>query len=332
MSKRFGGRFSPDSLLKNNLPGQPPRPVLPPTPRHPHEGRPKWITLAATPFLLGAFFQGATGMVTDLAAFGLVASGMWMTREGLVAQATFEARRIARRPAIPRKLFGGVLAGLGIGLGAAEPGVWAEAGMIGAAGLALHQLSFGLDPWRDKGREDVDTFQQDRAQRMIEEAEGHLTQMREAILRTGDRRLEARVGMFEASVRHLFDRVRDNPGGLTSARRYLGVYLAGARDATIRFADLYVQTQDSTARATYESFLNDLEKDFIARADRLLDGDREALDIEMSVLRERLGREGLTGAATRVSAEDRPALQSQEAQTLDELLSTPLPGQKIPRA
>ncbi|TJZ86709.1 5-bromo-4-chloroindolyl phosphate hydrolysis family protein [Paracoccus hibiscisoli] len=322
MSNRFGGRFSPGTRTQ---------PALPPTPRHPHEGRPKWITLAATPFLLGAFFQGAAGMVTDLAAFGLVASGMWMTREGLVAQATFQARRIAKRPAIPRKLFGGVLAGLGLGLGAAEPGIWAEAGLIGAAGLALHQISFGLDPWRDKTAAGVDSFQQDRAQRMIDEAEGHLEQMRAAITRTGDRRLEARVAMFDASVRHLFDRVRDNPGGLSSARRYLGVYLMGARDATMRFADLYALTQDQTARADYESFLDDLEKDFIARADRLLDGDRDALDIEMSVLRDRLAREGLTGAATRVDPADRPALQSAEAQTLDDLLRTPFPGQKVPR-
>lgn len=327
MAKRITGRFSPDSLLQNNLP----RTALPPTPRHPHEGRPKWITLAASPFLLGAFFQGAGGMVTDLAAFGLVASGMWMTREGLVAQAAYQARRVAKRPAIPRKLFGGVLAGLGLGLGAAEPGVWAEAGLIGAAGLALHQISFGLDPWRDKGAAGVDSFQQDRAQRMIDEAEGHLDQMREAITRTGDRRLEARVAMFDASVRHLFDRVRDNPGGLSSARRYLGVYLMGARDATIRFADLYALTQDQKARADYESFLDDLEKDFIARADRLLDGDRDALDIEMSVLRDRLAREGLTGAATRLDPADRPALQSAEAQTLDDLLRTPFPGQQVPR-
>ncbi|QBX33739.1 hypothetical protein E4191_02645 [Paracoccus liaowanqingii] len=331
MGKRITGRFSPDSLLKNNLPDGPPRAALPPTPRHPHEGRPKWITLAASPFLLGAFFQGATGMVTDLAAFGLVASGMYMTREGLVAQAAYQARRVAKRPAIPRKLFGGVMAALGIGLGAAEPGVWAEAGMIGAAGLALHQLSFGLDPWRDKGRGDVDSFQQGRAETMIDEAEGHLAQMREAIARSGDRRLEARVAVFDASVRHLFDRVRDNPGGLSSARRYLGVYLMGARDATIRFADLYAQTRDQRARADYETFLDDLERDFIARADRLLDGDRDALDIEMSVLRDRLAREGLTGAATRVSPEDRPALQSQEAQTLDELLRMPVPAPKVPR-
>lgn len=320
MFRRAGGTAAPSSTG-----------ALAPTPRHPHEGRPKWITLAASPFLLGAFFQGAAGMVADLAAFGLIASGMVMTREGLVAQAVFEARRVAKRPAIPRKLFGGILAGAGLGLGALEPGLWAEAGLIGAAGLALHQLAFGLDPWRDRTAPGTDSFQQDRAQRMIDEAEGHLEEMRAAILRTGERRLIARVETFEGSVRQLFERVRDNPAGLASARRYLGVYLMGARDATLRFSDLHLRAPDRAAQSAYAAFLDDLERDFSARADRLLDGDREALDIEMSVLRDRLAREGLTGAATRVDPAERPALQSAEAQTLDDLLRTPFPGQKMPR-
>lgn len=332
MSQRFGGRFSPENLLRNNLPGKQPGgqpPAPPPVPRHPHEGRPKWVTVAAFPIVLGAFFQGAAGMVTDLAAFGLIASGMWMTREGLVAQAVYEARRVARRPAIPRKLFGGVMAGAGLGLAVAGPGLGLDAALIGGAGLALHVLAFGPDPMRDKTPEGVDSFQQDRAARMIDEAEGHLEQMSTAIARAGDRRLEARVAMFAAAVHHLFDRLRENPGGLSSARRYLGVYLMGARDATVRFADLYARTQDQAVRAEYLAFLDELERDFLARADKLMEGDREALDIEMSVLRERLAREGLTGAATSVTPGDRPALQSQEAQTLEQLLAQPFPGQKI---
>lgn len=41
---------------------------------------------------------------------------------------------------------------------------------------------------RDKGTEGVDTFQQDRAQRIVAEGEAHLKAMQDAILRTGDRR------------------------------------------------------------------------------------------------------------------------------------------------
>ena len=145
------GAAAPRRAAERTRPGACPAPDA----RHPAQrDGPEWITLAATPFLLGAFFQGATGMVTDLAAFGLVASGMVLTREGLVAQATYAARRVAKRPAIPhravRRRPGGAVD--------RPPGAesrseeLADAGLIGTS-LALHQLSFGLDPWRDKGRD-----------------------------------------------------------------------------------------------------------------------------------------------------------------------------------
>lgn len=320
MSQRYGGRHSPDPVgpdqgsvpLKTDL-------------RHRLSGRPKWVTLAATPFLLTAFFQPPLEMFGDLAGFGMIAAGMWLTREGLVAEAAYDIRRTARRPAIPRKLFGGVLAALGLGLGAAEPGTVVGAAAISVAGLALHWLAFGPDPMRDKGMDGIDSFQQQRVSRMIDEGQGYLEQMKTAIQRSGDRDLVARVAVFEATVLELFDQVRQDPGDLTAARRYMGVYLMGARDATIKFADLYARSQDAEARAAYENFLADLEKDFVARSRQLLEGDRSDLEIEMAVLRERLAREGVRSAAEADPDETpgnprHPALRSKDAQTLDELL------------
>lgn len=316
MATRFGGRFSPD--MPRDQRRAPPGPM-----RHPLASRPKWVTIAASPFLLTAFFQAPLGMVTDLAAFGVIAAAMWMTREGLTAEAAYDARRVARRPAIPRKLFGGVLAGLGLGLGAAEPGAVAGASVIGVAGLALHWLAFGADPMRDKGMDSADSFQQNRAARMIEEGEAHLAEMQDAIARIGDRRLEARVAVFAATVEDLFDRVRENPGDLSAARRYMGVYLMGARDATSKFAALYPRTQDPGTRVDYETFLDDLEKDFSAQADKLLDGDRNDLEIEISVLRERLMREGVRPAPEPVDTDDTRTrmLRSEDARKFDELIS-----------
>ncbi|SNR23234.1 hypothetical protein EYF88_02475 [Paracoccus sediminis] len=289
MAQRFGGRFSPDMRRQDgNLNPVPVAPI-----RHRLAGRPKYVTLAAVPLLFGAFFQDPTGMAGNLAAFGMIAGAMWMTGQGLAAEAAYEVRRVARRPAIPRKLFGGVLAGLGLGVGVAEPGSLMGAGAVGVTGLVLHWLAFGSDPMRDKGMAGTDGFQQDRAQKMIDEAETHLAQMRDAIRRAGDRWLDARVDRFAATVEELFDRVRSNPGDLSAARRYMGVYLVGARDATVKFADLYRQTRDPATRTSYETFLDDLEQDFSAKSQRLLEGDRTDLDIEISVLRDRLAREGV---------------------------------------
>jgi hypothetical protein len=67
----------------------------------------------------------------------------------------------------------------------------------------------------------------------------------------------------------------------------------GARDATIKFADLWAKTHDPGARADYEALLDDLETNFARRTTALLEDNRTDLDIEIGVLRDRLKREGV---------------------------------------
>ena len=87
--------------------------------------------------------------------------------------------------------------------------------------------------------------------------------------------------------------VEEDPRDLTAARKYLGVYLLGARDATVKFADIYSRTQDRQARDDYMALLDDLDQNFAARTQKSLLEDRTDLNIEIDVLRERLSREGV---------------------------------------
>jgi hypothetical protein len=112
--------------------------------------------------------------------------------------------------------------------------------------------------------------------------------MKDAILRAGDRQLETRVARFADTARQLFRTVEADPGDLTSARKFLSVYLLGARDATVKFADLYAQNRSTQARADYEALLDDLETTFASRTTALLAGGHTDLDVEISVLRDRL--------------------------------------------
>jgi hypothetical protein len=73
----------------------------------------------------------------------------------------------------------------------------------------------------------------------------------------------------------------------------MGIYLQGARDATVKFADLYARTRDAQARADYEALLTDLEQNFAARTQKLLSDDATDVTVEIEVLRERLQREGV---------------------------------------
>jgi hypothetical protein len=302
MAERFGGKFSPQGGAETD-PAAPPRPAPQPAPqpalRHPLAARPVWLVAAAVPFLFTAFGEAPAGLATDLAAFACLAAAAVVTREGLRAEAAFNARRIARRPALPRKAFGAVLTGLGLALGAFAPGAGLAGPIIVAAiGAVLHLLAFGPDPMRDKGMEGIDTFQQDRVARVVGEGEKLLAAMQDAILRASDRKLETRVAQFTARARDLFRAVEDDPRDLTAARKYMSVYLIGARDATARFADLYATTRDAKARADYAALLTDLETNFAARTRELIENGREDLDIEIEVLRERLAREGVASPPT----------------------------------
>lgn len=287
MAERFGGRFSP-AAQGAEAPASP-RPAAPSR----AERRTGWLFAVAVPFALKAFFQDPAGLARNLAAFGLLVAAAWLTREGVRAAEAFAARRAARRPAFPRKIAGSALTGAGLFLGAWGGASLLSPLLLGGIGAGLHHLAFGADPLRDKGLAGIDRFQQERAGRIVAEGEGYLAEMRTAAERTRDRAIVARVERFAITARALFHTVEDDPGDLTAARRWLGVYLMGARDATSKFADLWAKSHDPGARADYEALLDDLETNFARRTTGLLENDRSALDIEIGVLRDRLKREGL---------------------------------------
>lgn len=288
MAERYRGRYSPDAST------DPARPAPSRRMPSPAERRTRMVFLLSLLFAAKAFVQDPADMLRLLLAFAALLLATWLTREGIRAKEAYDERRSARRPAFPRKIFGSLLTGLGLGVAAASAG----AGMIppvltGLAGAALHFFTFGPDPMTDKGMEGVDTYQQDRAARIVAEGEGYLKEMRAAALPLADRQLSDRIDRFAATARTLFRTVEEDPRDLTAARRYLGVYLMGARDATIKFADLWRREKDATARADYEALLTDLETNFAQRTRALLSDNRSDLDVEISVLRERLQREGV---------------------------------------
>ncbi|RYI14179.1 MAG: hypothetical protein EON48_12045, partial [Acetobacteraceae bacterium] len=131
-------------------------------------------------------------------------------------------------------------------------------------------------------------FQTGRVAHAVQEGEAYLKGMQDAILRAGDRSLERRVDQFAGVARGLFRTIEADPGDLTAARKYLVVYLMGARDATVKFADHYAQTRDAGARADYEALLADLETTFAQKTTAFLSNNRTDLDVEIAVLRDRL--------------------------------------------
>ena len=290
MAKRFGGKYSPQ--------GGPPK-VAPRGAYHnakvsPAGARSNVMFVPAIVLVATTITDGALPMTLGLAGAACLLLGAWLLREGLKAEAAFNERKVARRPALPRKILAALLAGLGAGIAVmAHQGTLLPAGLFAVATGGLHLAAFGLDPLQSKGMEGVDTFQQDRVARVVDEAETYLTQMTDALRRAGDRQMEARLDTFKSTARDLIRTVEEDPRDLTAARKYLGVYLMGARDATVKYADIAARSPDAQAQEDYAALLEDLSTNFAQKTQKLLTDDRSDLTIEIEVLRDRLGREGV---------------------------------------
>jgi hypothetical protein len=125
MARRYGGDFSPDSKAAPRGP-EAERPLAPArmarAPAAPDWGakrvgragaRTNLLFFVPIPFAINAFRGDSLDLALGLSAFGLLILAAWLTREGVIAQDAYDARKVAKRPAIPRKMFGAVLTGLG---------------------------------------------------------------------------------------------------------------------------------------------------------------------------------------------------------------------------
>jgi hypothetical protein len=283
MARRYGGKYSPETGAT------PRRPSVDPVGAR--------VNLLFVPPVVLLFFSlgsGAVGLALGLAGAAALTAGAWLLRGGLQAEAAYMSRKVAHRPALPRKMLAAGLAAVGTGLAAAshlnQPDLIAPL-LYGLSAGALHLAAFGIDPLSSKGMEGIDSFQQDRVARVVDEAEQYLTTMTAAIARANDREAEARVATFQTTARTLIRTIEEDPRDLTAGRKYLSVYLMGARDATVKYADL--QTRDPQDRADYLALLDDLDQNFAARTQKSLLDDRSDLTVEIEVLRDRLAREGL---------------------------------------
>lgn len=291
MAKKFGGQFSPDGNARSPI-------AEAPVDQRRVDAAGGRANVLFIPGALLAFFslnEGAFLLVVGLIATGVLTLAAWLLREGLRAQAAYDARKVARKPAFPRKMAATLLTGVGVAL-AAYTGDSGYVGstLYGIAAAGLHVAAFGIDPLSDKRMEGVDTFQQDRVAKVVEEAEDHLDVMRGQIETLRERQLTDRVNGFIGAANKMIRTVEEDPRDLTGVRKFLGVYLMGARDATVKFVDLYKRNKNADARTDYEALLTDLEQNFAARTEKMLQDDRSDMDIEIKVLRDRLQREGVS--------------------------------------
>lgn len=254
--------------------------------------------LAPFPLLLDGFSKitdaSPIGAATAFGTYALFVLAAWTLREGIKAEAAYNERKIARAPMFPRKLIASGLSGAAVMLAAWfgwEQHMFTAIGLGGLA-TAAHLVAFGFDPMRRKGLVGFNEYETDRVARAVDKAEAIIADIESAAGRINNRSIERKVGGLLASVQEMLRVVEQDPRDLTRARKYMGVYLASARDATVKFVELNERSRDTVKQQEYLSLINDLETSFNGQRELMLADNQSDLDVEIEVLQERLKSEG----------------------------------------
>lgn len=294
MAKRFGGAYSPNGANQVDVKANVGKGGTGDAPAKIGYGlRRMLLTLPPGLIAIKSFFSGAGGLALYLGAAAILFLALWLLREGLRAEAAYEAREVANRPAIPRKIFAAFLWGAGLGLAILAQGALLPAILVGTIAAVLHLAAFGIDPMRAKGMDRVDARDYQRADRVLTEARAQVSHLRDIAAKIRDRHVEEALTDFAKTAQTMIERLQEDPRDVRSARKFLSVYLESAVNASMGYAALEAKTKDPAEKASYIALLHDLNANFAQKTEKFIENDKADLNVEMEVLKDRLARENL---------------------------------------
>jgi hypothetical protein len=231
----------------------------------------------------------------EVLALGLLYGGAAAVRRGLRAEARWRRRYVVRAP-WPWKTLGGVVlaAGAATLAGGAIGHPWPVALGFAAATFAGSALAYGLDPRGAKPAPAVaDGYTTAEIEAEIDRAEQVIARIEAARARIGPGELSDRLLRITGQARELVAHVEQEPRHLRRARRFLHVYLDGARQVCEGW-DRTHGRRPAELDERFRRVLVTIEDVLAEQRTRLLADEVEDLDVQVEVLAQQLRREGVT--------------------------------------
>ena len=255
--------------------------------------------LLPLPVLFAAIAALSGGNLSSLlgnaAGYGLFLAGALLLRRGLLSEAEYARRRVARAPWPLKTLGSGIIAlatGVTAWLGAGQNPLIAVA--FGLAALLGCYLTYGFDPRAAKrftDRDGVDTT--DRVLEALTQAEQGIAAIEQATRDIRNAELNNRLRRIAALARQILKLLEEDPRDLRRARKFLNVYLDGARQVTEGYAKTHARVSAPELEDNFRRVLSTIEEVFQEQQQKLLETDVTDLDVQIEVLTTQLKREGV---------------------------------------
>ena len=235
------------------------------------------------------------GLFDNTVCYGLFLGGALLLRRGLRSEAEYDRRRVARAP-WPLKTIGGGVIALTTGLTAWTSAHYhpVMAGAFAVVALVGCYLTYGFDPRAAKRFTDndgVDTT--DRVLDALAQAETSIAAIEQATRDIRNAELNSRLRRIAAQARQILKMLEEDPRDLRRARKFLNVYLDGARQVTEGYAKTHGRVAAPELEDNFRRVLATIEEVFAEQQQKLLETDVTDLDVQIEVLTTQLKREGV---------------------------------------
>jgi 5-bromo-4-chloroindolyl phosphate hydrolysis protein len=235
------------------------------------------------------------GLFDNAVSYGLFLAGALLLRRGLRSEADYVRRQVAKAPWPLKTLGGGVIAlatGITAWSGAHHPPMMA--GAFGLIALLGCYLTYGFDPRvakRFTDRDGVDTT--NRVIEALEQAERSITAIEQATRNIRNAELNSRLRRIADQARRILTMLEEDPRDLRRARKFLNVYLDGAKQVTEGYAKTHGRVAAPELEDNFRRVLATIEEVFTEQQQKLLETDVTDLDVQIEVLTTQLKREGV---------------------------------------
>ncbi len=261
----------------------------------------KGLLLYILPF--PALIAGIVALIRGDIAGTLVTGGAFaaymlaahIARHGFKHEGEYKRRQIARAPRAPFKTVAAIVIAVtttllaNLGANYSLP----AAMVLGGVAFLGFTLSYGLDPRRDKtGNISGYGVSVEEVLAALEQAEVRITAIDHAKRKITNPDYQQRLHRITGKARQILNTIEEDPVRLSHARKFLKVYLEGAKKVTEGYVKSSSNHIGTTAalETDFSNVLNAIETTFEEQHTKLLSNDNFDLDVQIEVLEQQLKR------------------------------------------
>ena len=249
----------------------------------------------AIPISLSA--SNIKGFVVNSIAFVLFILSAVIARKGFFLEREYNRRKIAKAPKIKYKMLALIIFCSAVFItsyfGVQNSFILSIAYTI--AGFFGFYLSYGIDPIYDKVSFVSIGVTAEEVIKALQEAEKKIDAIDDARVSIYNLELNKRLRSIIKEAKKVLNMIEENPNDLYRARKFLVVYLDGAKRVVEGYAKAHKdeENKDKELEDKFTNILETIEKTFKEQQVKLRENSLDNLDTQIEVLRKQMKYEGV---------------------------------------